>query len=217
MVDADDLTARLRAAWRDLCPYHPGLGERLLQRWSEPHRHYHTPTHLAAVLAAVDRLAEPHHDRELVALAAWYHDAVYDLPPDPLGNEEASARLAETELAPVLGPQRAGEVARLVRVTSEHRVDAHDHDAALLCDADLAVLAGDPADYRTYAEAVRREYDQVPEADFRAGRARILDALLAEPLFRTARGRELEPAARRNLAAEIAELRSGSGAGEPTD
>ncbi len=186
----------LLQAWRELCPYEQ-LGQRLLDRWSEPHRHHHALPHLAAVLTMIDRLAEPVHDLRLVRLAAWYHDAVYDLPPGPISNEEASARLAEADGQPA-------EVARLVRITADHR--AADPHAELLCDADLAVLAGSAEDYAAYAAAIRREYFFVPEEQFRAGRAKILQSLLEQPLFRTVRGRALEADARRNVTAEIAEL-----------
>lgn len=186
----------LMRAWGELCPYEE-LGLKLLDRWSEPHRHYHGLAHLAAVLAAVDQLAEPQHDLRLVRLAAWYHDAVYDLPPGPISNEEASAQLAEAELG-------EPEVARLVRITTDHRATVP--NAELLCDADLAVLAGTPDEYAAYTAGIRREYGFVPDEKFRAGRAAILRSLLAQPLFRTVRGRALEAAARRNVSAEIAEL-----------
>ena len=47
-------------------------------RWAEPHRRYHTTAHLHAVLSNVDTLAAQADDPDLVRLAAWFHDAVYD-------------------------------------------------------------------------------------------------------------------------------------------
>jgi predicted metal-dependent HD superfamily phosphohydrolase len=82
----------------------------------------------------------------------------------------------------------------------------------VLCDADLAVLAGDPARYAAYADAVREEYAHVPDDAFRAGRAAVLSGLLAQqPLFRTPSGQaSWEAAARVNVAAELAALQAGS-------
>ena len=199
-----ELRAALLAHWNALLPSTPELAEGLLERWSEPARHYHGLSHLDHVLTVIDELAEPHHDRRLVALAAWYHDAIYQLPPDATSNEEASARLAERELS----PYRMGvEVARLVRLTADHRVSEDDADGALLCDADLAILAAEPPDYRRYAAGIRREYGFVPEPAFRLGRAQVLRGLLALPrLFHTVRGSRWEAAARRNLTAELALL-----------
>ena len=143
-------------------------------------------------------------------LAAWFHDAVYR--PDRSENEERSAHLAERALPEAGVPQgRTAEVARLVRLTVDHDPAPDDANGELLCDADLAVLAGTPAEYGRYAAAVREEYAFVPDDDFRRGRAGVLGQLLGMPrLFRTAYGREnWEPAARRNLATEMELLLKG--------
>jgi predicted metal-dependent HD superfamily phosphohydrolase/alkylhydroperoxidase family enzyme len=178
----------------------------LLGRWSEPHRHYHDRRHLAAVLRALDELAAAGavFEREPVELAAWFHDAVYEIgAPD---NEERSARLAEAMLTD--RPTVAAETARLVRVTVGHEVADGDVNAGALCDADLAVLAGSPDRYQRYADAVRAEYRDVPDAVFRPARAKVLADLLAHSqLFHTAAGRtRWEAAARANVAAEIERL-----------
>ena len=192
----------------DPAPY----GRNLLDRWSEPQRRYHTVDHLLAVLDRVGELA-PHaaaSDLDAVLLAAWFHDAVYR--PDRSENEERSAHLAERALPEAGVPQgRTAEVARLVRLTVDHDPAPDDANGELLCDADLAVLAGTPAEYGRYAAAVREEYAFVPEDDFRRGRAGVLGQLLGMPrLFRTAYGREnWEPAARRNLATEMELLLKG--------
>lgn len=177
----------------------------LERRWAEPHRHHHGPEHLAEVLAALDALAwagEP-FDTDTVRTAAWFHDAVYDPLRDD--NEERSAMLAVELLG---GSDAAAEVARLVRLTSEHLVRAGDDNAAALCDADLSVLGADPPRYRRYADAVRREYAHVSDTEFRAARARILAGFLErERLYATPSGRAWwEASARANLTAEIADL-----------
>jgi predicted metal-dependent HD superfamily phosphohydrolase len=157
-------------------------GGYLLGRWSEPQRHYHTVDHLSAVLAVVDQHAglAPHPER--VRLAAWMHDAVYD--PRALGdaNERDSAEFAEGLLTTLGVPgEVASEVARLVGLTAGHATGDNDPDGELLCDADLAVLAGDDEQYAAYTAAVRREYAHISDEDFRAGRAQVLKALLELP------------------------------------
>src|SRR4051794_21973181 len=52
-------------------------GANLIARWREPHRQYHDVVHLVAVLDRVDALAVEADDIEVVRLAAWFHDAVY--------------------------------------------------------------------------------------------------------------------------------------------
>ena len=145
-------------------------------------------------------------DPSAVRLAAWYHDAIYD-PGAPEGlNEEASAELAERELATLaMAPERVGAVGRLVRVTGGHQPAADDE--AVLCDADLAVLAGDPATYTAYATGVRAEYGHLDDATWRAGRAAVLRALLERPvLFHTPVMAPRDGPARANLTAELAGL-----------
>ncbi|MCT2592753.1 hypothetical protein LHJ74_23045 [Streptomyces sp. N2-109] len=184
----------------DPAPY----GENLLDRWSEPQRHYHTADHLLAVLDRVDELAAHAADADSVRLAAWFHDAVYR--PDRSENEERSAHLAEIALAEAgVAAGRTAEVARLVRLTVSHDPEPGDSDGEVLCDADLAVLAGAPEAYAHYAAAVRREYGFVPEDVFRQGRAALLDRLLALPrLYRTPYAHDRwERTARHNLRAEL--------------
>ncbi|MFJ3926427.1 hypothetical protein [Streptomyces sp. NPDC090022] len=196
-------TATAAGARRDPGPY----ADRLLAAWAEPQRRYHTTAHLTAVLDHVDTLAAHAADPDAVRLAAWFHDAVYR--PDRSENEERSAALAERAL-PELGldADRTAEVARLVRLTVTHDPAPGDTDGEVLCDADLAVLAGSPDAYAAYVAAVREEYGFVPPDAFRAGRAAVLRQLLDLPrLFRTPYGTaHWEGPARRNLAAELAEL-----------
>jgi predicted metal-dependent HD superfamily phosphohydrolase len=194
---------RLRRQWHALLPGAEALGERLLDRWAEPHRRYHNLDHLAAVLAVVDANADLAGDADAVRLAAWFHDAVYD--PRAGDNEERSAALAEAELA---GTPAAAEAARLVRLTAGHAVEPGDANGALLADADLAILAAAPADYDRYATAIRAEYAHVPDDAFRAGRAAVLDALAGLPsLYRVVPERaEWEARARTNLARELRTL-----------
>ena len=209
MADPDALRARwcralegARAATGggpDPAPY----ADSLLARWQEPQRHYHTLTHLTAVLDRVDTLAGHAADPDVVRLAAWFHDAVYR--PDRSENEERSAHLAERALTEAGVPaQKTAEVARLVRLTVTHDPADDDPDGQVLCDADLAILAAPPSGYAAYTAAVRQEYAFVPDDAFRAGRREVLRQLLALPrLFRTPYGRtEWEATARWNMRAE---------------
>jgi predicted metal-dependent HD superfamily phosphohydrolase len=184
-------------------------GSALLARWAEPHRHYHTLEHLATVLSIVDEEEAAAEQPDLVRLAAWFHDAVYDPHTSGDGNERASAELAVDSLVTLGVPTTAiDSVRRLVLLTAGHAAQADDRDGALLCDADLAVLASPPAAYDDYAAAVRREYEFVPDAEFRAGRATILRHLLELPaLYRLPdlAERWTEPA-RGNLIRELGAL-----------
>ena len=64
-------------------------------------------------------------------------------------------------------------------LTAGHDPAPDDADGAVLCDADLAVLAGPPDAYVAYASAVREEYGHLSDAEFTAGRIAVLEHLLA--------------------------------------
>ena len=203
--------AELLARWNATLPRHQELGENLITRYSEPHRRYHSTEHLLRVLTMIDQLADD-HDVFLVQLAAWFHDAVYAIPPGQVSNEEASARLALRELSRVgLEQEDLNQIARLVRLTEAHLPGPRDPEGELLCDADLAILASNPADYAAYVTAIREEYAQMPEEEFLSGRLAVLTELSERELFRTAKGRQLAGAARTNLAAEIHALKESLG------
>ena len=213
----EDLTKRWAETVRDARGGDDGSGPsplpnaaNLLDRWAEPRLRYHTTDHLLAVLDHIDVLeahGERAEDPAAARLAAWFHDAVYL--PDRSENEERSARLAERALTELgVGADRTAEVARLVRLTVSHDPADDDTNGAVLCDADLAVLASPPAAYAAYTAAVREEYAFVPDDAFRAGRAAVLRQLLDLPgLFRTPYGQRVwaDPA-RRNMGDELETL-----------
>lgn len=175
--------------------------DELLVAWDRPG--YHDLLHLTEVLDQLGRLADAGADGDstTVALAAWFHDAVYDGGAD---DEELSAQWAERVLPPTYAP----EVARLVRMTVDHRPADDDAGGCALSDADLAILAAPRERYDTYAAGVRADFAHVAEADFRDGRRAVLQGLATKPhLFHTPQARELwEEPARANLEREISEL-----------
>jgi predicted metal-dependent HD superfamily phosphohydrolase len=177
--------------------------------YCEPHRHYHTLDHIAALLALLGGHAYGARDRDALTLAILFHDVVYD--PARQDNEQASAALAARRLVHLgFAPDLVAKVARYILAT-RHDVPAgsiEDTDLALLLDLDLSILAAAHEEYRAYAQAVRREYAFVPDLLYRPGRRRVLEGLLArERIYATdSLSARWEQPARTNLAAEIAEL-----------
>jgi predicted metal-dependent HD superfamily phosphohydrolase len=188
-------------------PDAPELRDELLAAYGDPARGYHDRRHLAEVLTRLDDLAAhgTSYDGTPVLLAAWFHDAVYDGERDA---EERSAVWAEDALAPLASPAVVAEVARLVRLTETHQPLDADANGCALSDADLAILAAPRDRYEEYVGAVRREYAQLPDEVFRAGRAAVLRALADKPhLFHTEHARSSwEAAARSNVERELAAL-----------
>ncbi len=186
---------RINAIFQDLC-----------RRHSEPGRAYHTLDHIAAMLDTVSEFEEDLHDPVAVRLAVWFHDVVYDSRRSD--NEEQSAAYAVAALSEAGTVPLLPTVERLILATKTHQAPPGDTDCQILLDADLAVLGASAADYDRYARAIREEYAWVPEADYRAGRRRVLESFLKrERLYHTVRMFEQrEQAARANLRREIERL-----------
>lgn len=186
------------------------LRDALIGAYDAPERGYHNLLHISEVLERIDELSrEIEFDTTSVRLAAWFHDAVHDTAPEP---ERRSAEWA----ARALSGSEVGvdEVVRLILLTIDHSVADGDVNGAVLCDADLAILAAPRARYNDYAAGVRREYAVFTDAEFAAGRSLVLRALVdAEHLFSTEHARRhWESTARANVARELVSLDSAASA-----
>ncbi len=201
-----------------LAPQHeseirPALSS-LVAHYQEPSRHYHTLTHVLECLATLDEYAAK--TKALLGddayieleLALWYHDVIYDT--HRADNEAASAEFFVGE-ATLLGLESAlvERVRAFIQMT-DHKSEPQSACDKLLISIDLATLGSAPQKYAAYAKAVRREYELVPEADYRAGRAKVLQSFLdretiyLDPWLSS----RLETRARENLARELQELQA---------
>ena len=200
-----DWNSRWQSAWADLGVPAPGpdVQASLLSRWAEPHRKYHTLQHLDECLALFVRdraLAE--HPGE-VALALWFHDAVYDT--SRHDNEAASAQWAARVLRDAGADAAVADRVHALILATRHSEVPSTPDAKLLVDIDLAILGAEPARFAEYECQIRDEYGFVPEAVFREKRAAILRGFLERPaLFATsAYAARFDAPARANLARAI--------------
>jgi predicted metal-dependent HD superfamily phosphohydrolase len=204
----------LGRVWRRLVGFDAGRAgdaalDELLSRHRQPHRRYHTATHVMWVLRHIDDLAAANTpvDLDAVRAAALFHDAVYD--PRSTTNEHDSAGLARRVLADCgWEPARVDRVAALIELTAGHVAPDTDLGADILLDADLAILGAEPADYRAYVTGVRAEYAHVDDDAWRVGRAAVLRSFLERPaIYRTTSMQATrERRARANLSAELADL-----------
>jgi predicted metal-dependent HD superfamily phosphohydrolase len=183
----------------------------LISAYTATSRHYHDLRHIEALLGLADACAELIADREAVEAAIWFHDAIYDT--RCRDNEERSAALAVARLAGTTDDDRVTRIAAMIRATAGHALPdfadaAARRDCALFLDMDLAILGSPAAEFDAYEAAVRREYDWVPEAQWKLGRRAVLAHFLARPeIYATPHFQAShEAAARRNLARSIARL-----------
>jgi len=207
--------SEIRSTWRHVAgPHHDGYVDSLLIRYAEPHRRYHTATHVMLTIRHLHdmcRAAGSEASPEVLA-AALYHDAIYDPAADD--NEARSADIAVGQLTDVGWPAvRCDSVAAMILATAGHvtpgATNNDDVDTTLLLDADLAILGAEPAAYQSYVNGVRAEYAHVDDGAWLTGRSMVLHRFLERPrLFATQYMHDMyEHRARANIQAELASLR----------
>ena len=207
------LAASWDAAWLALGrPAPAGLRVELMNAWAEPHRHYHDQRHLRECLALWARWRGLSTRSGEVAIALWFHDAIYDpRAPQPGSNELNSAAWAARSLIRAgLASETAQRVHDLVMATQHDAPAALSSgaDALLLLDIDLSILGSPPERFERYDQDVRKEFAWVPGFRYRDQRAQVLQGFLDRPRLyhREAAVALLEGQARINLAAALSRL-----------
>ncbi|MDR6887073.1 MULTISPECIES: HD domain-containing protein [Variovorax] len=200
------LLANWNAAWHALgvADADETLCIELQRRYSEPQRHYHTMQHLGECLAWFERQKQLAERPGEVALALWFHDAIYDV--HAHDNEAHSADWARSAMLERSAPaEAAARVHALVMATRHHAVP-QGRDAELLIDIDLSILGADRARFDEYERQVHAEYAFVPDEIRRPRRCAILQRFMAREAIYTTPSMHalLEAQARANLARSIA-------------
>ena len=194
--------------------------ERIRVRYEEKHRAYHTLEHLTEMFGYFSeheaKLANP----ELVAMAIFFHDIVYDPRAAPPANENDSAREFERFALEVqsasarhlLDSRSVVQVSQWISQTATHACDPKDSsDCRLFMDMDMAILGQSRRRYRRYTAQVQHEFSHIPVALYAAARSTFLVQLATQAsIFATdAFRRKYEAQARSNIAFEIKQLRDG--------
>ncbi len=180
--------------------------EDLLLRYGEPHRAYHTLTHILRMLEEFDLVRDKVKNPVAVEIALWFHDAVYD--PKAKDNEEQSAKLARLAIGKLgLDSKLDATVVRLILATKHTSVPI-EHDSRFLVDLDLSILGKSEEEFDEYEHGIRKEYEWVSETDFKTGRTKILQSFLERPSIYSTEFFETrnENTARINLARSIEKL-----------
>lgn len=191
-----------RDEWKNLWKRIGGSGDSteiyddLIQHYSQPNRKYHNMAHIAHCLEEFDQIKESLDNPDLVEVAIWFHDAVYD--PKNKDNEEKSAELAYKTLKHRdLSESFAQKVKEMI-INSDHSGEVGDNDTKYLLDIDLAIL-GKPSDqFDEYEREIRDEYSdfikEFSREEFIDERKRLLSNFLnrasESSIYRTEEFRE---------------------------
>ncbi|MBT2301147.1 N-methyl-D-aspartate receptor NMDAR2C subunit [Variovorax paradoxus] len=200
-MDAGARRASWLDAWRELGVAAPdeALLAELLAHYSGPHRAYHTLQHLDECLAGLARERSNAERPAEIALALWFHDAIYDV--HRHDNEARSADWAQHALRAAGVAEDAARRVHAPVMATRHDAQPEGTDAQLLVDIDLSILGAPAARFAEYERQIRVEYAHVPPEVFEPRRREILGRFLArDPLYLTASVRaRLETQARLNL------------------
>ncbi len=195
------LRANWIAAWHALDVASPDIAlcDELQRRYAQPQRHYHTMQHLGECLAWFERekaLAERPGE---VALALWFHDAIYDV--HAHDNEARSADWAREALLEAGADVAAADRVHALVMATRHDAVPEGRDAELLIDIDLSILGAERERFDEYERQVHAEYAFVPDEVRLPRRRAILQRFLdREAIYATPRMHALlEARARANL------------------
>lgn len=182
----------------------------LVKHYSEPHRAYHNLSHVMALLRHADSERAHIKRPEVVELAIWFHDVIYDTRAHD--NELRSATWARHAMqAMQIDPDVIKAVEQCILATQKHEVPSlHVADLPFFLDLDLSILGAPEESYHRYSQVIRAEYDWVPEVEYRTGRSKILMNFAERPslFFTPEMSDRFEAKARRNIEWELRELKA---------
>ncbi|MDC4232222.1 hypothetical protein M3T53_00625 [Actinomyces sp. B33] len=207
-VGATAPTERLTAEARDL-----------IERWSAPERHVHNLRHLVDVLTHIDEIASTAHDPDVLRIAAWYHGAFLNkaLEIKWAGVDCSTTRCIDhahnrlTDLG--VSEDVVARIDELIAFLMRHRAPRDDLDAQVLVDANHAMLAASPQEYKKHRENLRLELADLDDPTYyRARRAFIVKLLALDAIYLSPLGDSWESSTRANLEVELARINERLGA-----
>ena len=164
--------------------------EEILERWSEPHRAYHGPAHLADLLAQINRHVElgthrvpspgifdtelSTREREILTLAAIFHDIIYN--PRRADNEAQSADLFLNSVAMDKDNADIQEIATIIRDTKDHVPSTH--LSTIFSHMDMDVVRRPYEELLKWEAGIHHEYKHVPSIAYVVVRARFLGQMI---------------------------------------
>lgn len=170
----------------------------LTGEFRQPHRHYHGQTHIAHCLSELDAVCNEIGNPDMVELALWFHDAIYE--PGEKNNELRSAEL-------FLGYARGALPAPLVKevydaiLATIHQHPPERNNARFVVDIDLSSFGLPWSEFMADCHALRKEQIHIPDSGFYPGKRKFLHHLIERSSIFTTPSfqRRYEIAARANI------------------
>jgi predicted metal-dependent HD superfamily phosphohydrolase len=144
----------------------------LLDMWNEPHRAYHTDSHLNDLVRQIAECDEVNdHEREMLYIAALFHDVVYE--PWRSDNEIRSVHIL-LERAPDTEDIR--HIAQIISDTRTHRPTSV--LSAIFCQMDMSVVLEPWEELIAWEVGIAFEYSFLSKDEYRKKRLEFLREML---------------------------------------
>ena len=204
---------KMKKEWEDFFIKNKAKGNpeyffsKIANQYSYPKRHYHTfEEHIFRCIEEFNSIRGLCENPDAVYYGILNHDAFSDT--KRKDNEEKSAEFAYCLGREIGLPDRFLIKCAQIIMSTSHRAPPADIDEMLAADIDLSILGQNPKIFNEYEKEIRKEYDWVPEEEFKRKRAAILKKFLErETIYHTDVFRDkYEKQARKNLEISINNL-----------
>lgn len=176
----------------------------IANNYSKPSRHYHNLEHLETMFSELENIKFLVNRWDELLLSIYYHDIIYKTTKSD--NEHQSALVFEKRMQKT-SFLAIDECKKQIELTKTHQL-SEDDDTNILMDLDLAILGKKPHIYKTYCDAIRKEYQLYPDLIYCNGRKKVLKHMLSlDSIYKTDWFRQTyENQARENLQSELDSL-----------
>lgn len=127
---------------------------------------YHDLQHTKDVVSIVDHIADNsgiiNEDKELLLIAAWFHDTGYH--DDILYHEEKSVKIAEEYLNKINYPADKTDIIKSLILSTKMPQSPKTKLEEIICDADIAYIGKD--DFINRIDLLRKEWEQTINKTF---------------------------------------------------
>lgn len=158
-----------------------GMHQRLILAYNEPRRVYHTLDHIQSCFNIFQDVVHLAKNADALALAIWFHDAIYDI--DANDNEQRSADWFLRETKGVFDDSLRDLVYEHILATTHSGIEIQDHDSRIMVDIDLFSFGKPWPEFLRDSENVRAEKPGVPDGEFYPKQCGFQQFLLEQPRF----------------------------------
>lgn len=158
------------------------LTDEVWERWNEKHRHYHTMEHLEKLLDLIEASeAWKMHEKQQLALAAIFHDIVYD--PTAPDNEAKSVAVMRQVLhnKRYINDAALDKIEAMIMATKDNNTLYEDPLVKFFVECDLYPLRLSGPSLLRYEQQVFKEFQFVAVPVYIEQRVRFLREMLVNP------------------------------------